>query len=332
MDLSSHGVGSSVFVSVREPNGLPVTQNATVKLSCPLGNVSASSPTNESALTEFTNVPPGDCFVEVSAPGYRTTRERTVVAQSITSFHQYVYVYLHSASEVTANNARVPLSLDVLKEIDKGTEALHNNRADDARKHWLKAAERAPENPDVQYLLGTLEFSQNNVAAAKSRFQRAIALSPMYEHALLALGELQLRDNQAAEATVTLQRALQVNTMSYRAEFYIAQAYPAAARLCELERTPNAAVDLGGSKQPMAHVLVGQALAAEGNYDAARHEFEALIHDYPNDPAATMAREISSFGKIPHCNSRSVYESARFGRSRKTPTGRVASRGFLGSR
>jgi tetratricopeptide (TPR) repeat protein len=291
MDVSSHGAGSSVFISVREPNGLPVTGNATVKLSCPLANVTASSPTNGSAQTEFTNVPPGDCFVEVSAPGYKTSRERTVVAQTMASIHQYVYVYLHSASEVVSNNSRAPVSLDVLKEMDKGTEALHNNRADDARKHWLKAAERAPENPDVQYLLGTLESSQNNVAAAKSRFERAITLSPTHEHALLALGELQLRDNQATEATATLKRALQVNTMSYRAEFYIAQAYLQQQDYANARAHAQRAVELGGNKQPMAHALLGQALAADGNRDAARHEFETLIHDHPDDPAAAVAKE-----------------------------------------
>jgi tetratricopeptide (TPR) repeat protein len=291
MDASSHGAGASVLISIREPNGLPVTGNATVKLACPLANVTASSLTNGSAQTEFTNVPPGDCFVEVSAPGYKTSRERTVVAQTQASFHQYVYVYLHSASEVAVNNSRAPVSLDALKEIDKGTEALHNNRADDARKHWLKAAERAPENPDVQYLLGTLESNQNNTASAKSRFERAIALSPTHEHALLALGELQLRDNQATEATATLKRALQVNTMSYRAEFYIAQAYLQQRDFAMARAHAQRAVDLGGSKQPMAHALLGQALAADGDRDAARHEFETLIHDYPNDPAAVVAKE-----------------------------------------
>ena len=330
MDLSSHGVGSSVFVSVREPNGLPVMQNATVRLSCPLANVNASGPTNESAQTEFTNVPPGDCFVEVSAPGYRTSRERTVVAQSITTFHQYIYVYLHSASEVAVNNSRVPLSLDVLKEMDKGTEALHNNRADDARKHWLKAAERAPENPDVQYLLGTLESSQNNIVAAKSRFERAIALSPTHEQSLLALGELQLRNNQSTEATATLKRALQVNTMSYRAEFYLAQAYLQQRDYAMARAHAQRAVELGGNKQPMAHVLLGQALAADGDRNAARHEFEALIHDFPNDPTAAVAKEDLASLERP-ATAIAVHITLPFRRGRKTGPHRTSSGGELGS-
>ena len=90
---------ANVYVSVREPNGLPVTESATVTLSCPLQGVKLSGPTKSTALAQFSNIPAGDCFVEVSAPGYKTTRERAPVTDSLVSINQYVYVYLHPASE-----------------------------------------------------------------------------------------------------------------------------------------------------------------------------------------------------------------------------------------
>ena len=125
----------------------------------------------------------------------RPSRERAVVAQATSSVHQYLYVYLHSTSEA-ANSARTPISMNVLKEIDEGTEAMRKSRPEDARKHLLKAAQRAPQNADVQYLLGQLESSQNKMDAARARYEQAIALSPTHEHALVALGELQLREQQ----------------------------------------------------------------------------------------------------------------------------------------
>jgi hypothetical protein len=48
---------SNVYVSVREPNGLPVTESATVKLSCPLAGVNLSGPTKDTALAQFSNIP-----------------------------------------------------------------------------------------------------------------------------------------------------------------------------------------------------------------------------------------------------------------------------------
>ena len=60
IDLTLLSSSPKLYVSVREPNGLPVTENATVKLSCPLSNVDVSGPTNDTALAEFANIPAGD--------------------------------------------------------------------------------------------------------------------------------------------------------------------------------------------------------------------------------------------------------------------------------
>jgi tetratricopeptide (TPR) repeat protein len=281
--------GFKLYVSVREPSGIPVTENATVKLSCPLNNVIVSGPTKDTAQAEFAHIPAGDCFVEVSAPGYRTSRERALVTQATSSTPQYLYVYLHSTSE-TANSARTPISTSVLKEIDKGTEAMHKNRPDEARKHFLKAAQSAPQNPDVQYLLGQLESSQNNTDAARSRYEQAVALSPAHEHALLALGELQLHSQNAGNAATTLEKAVQANTMSYRAHFYLAAADVQQRKFADAKPHVQRAIELSGDKLPMGHALLGEILAGEGDKAAARREFEFVLHDYPNDPASAIAK------------------------------------------
>jgi tetratricopeptide (TPR) repeat protein len=281
---------SNVYVSVREPNGLPVTESATVRLSCPLAGVNVSEPTRDTALAQFSNIPAGDCVIEVSAPGYKPAHERALVVDSLMSPNQYVYVYLHLTSESAGAGGRTQVSLTVLKEMDKATEAMHKNRADDARKHLLKAAESAPQNPDVQYLLGALEASQKNTAAASARFERAIALYPAHEHALLALGEIQLRSKQVPEATATLEKAVHANTMSYQAQFYLAAAFLQQRNYASAKPHAQKAVELAGEKIPMAHALLGEILAGEGDRDAARHEFEVVIHDYPKDPAAAVAK------------------------------------------
>lgn len=225
-DVSMLPSNSKIYVSVREPNGIPVTENATVIVSCPLRNVNVSGPTNDTAQAEFSNIPAGDCFLEVSAPGYKTSRERALVSPSTTSaVRQYLYVYLHSISESASTARTTPTPMNVLKEINEGTEAMRQNRTEKARKHFLKAAQRAPQNADVQYLLGQLESSQNHEDAARGRYEQAIALSPTHEHALLALGEMQLHDKSARDAGSTLEKAVQGNTMSYRAHFFLAVAY-----------------------------------------------------------------------------------------------------------
>ncbi len=289
-DSLKQSSATNVYVSVREPNGLVLTEPATIKLSCPIMNVNLGGSTKGVAVVQFSNIPAGDCFIEVSAPGYKATRERAAVVDSLSERNQYFYVYLHLASE-SANAAKAPVSLNVLREMDKGTEAIRKNRPDEARKHLLKASESAPQNPDVQYLLGMLESKQNNSDAAKSRFEKAVALYPTHEHALLALGELQLHENHLPEATATLERAVQANTMSYRAQFYLGAAYLLQRNYPSAKPHAQKAVELAAEKLPMANVLLGQILAGEGNRDAARKEFEGVLHDFPKDTAAWVAKQ-----------------------------------------
>jgi tetratricopeptide (TPR) repeat protein len=281
---------ANVYVSVREPNGLPVTENATVKLLCPLAGINISGATNDTAVAQFPNIPAGECTVEVGAPGYKPSHERTLVADSLKPDDQYVYVYLHPSSESAATWAHAQVSLNVLKEMDKGTEAMRKHHAEEARKHFLKAEESAPQNPDVQYLLGALEASQRNTDAARARFERAISLYPAHEHALVALGEIQLQNKNARDAAATLEKAVRANTMSYRAQLYLAAALLQQGDYADAKPHAQKAVELAGDKIAMARAVLGEILAAEGHRGAARHEFELVVRDYPKDPAATMAK------------------------------------------
>ena len=113
---------------------------------------------------------------------------------------------------------------------------------------------------------------------------------PAHEHALLALGEIQLRSKQVLEATATLEKAVHANTMSYQAQFYLAAAFLQQRNYASAKPHAQKAVELAGEKIPMAHALLGEILAGEGNRDAARHEFEVVIHDFPKDPAAAVAK------------------------------------------
>jgi tetratricopeptide (TPR) repeat protein len=281
---------ANVYVSVREPNGLPVTENATVKLLCPLAGINISAPTNDTAVAQFPNIPAGECTVEVGAPGYKPAHERTLVADSLKPDDQYVYVYLHPSSESAASWAHTQVSLNVLKEMDQGTEAMRKSHADEARKHFLKAEESAPQNPDVQYLLGALEASQRNTDAASARYERAISLYPAHEHALVALGQIQLRNKNAREAAATLEKAVHANSMSYRAQLYLAAALLQQGDYTDAKPHAQKAVELAGDKIAMARALLGEILVGEGDRGAARHEFELVVRDYPKDPAATMAK------------------------------------------
>jgi tetratricopeptide (TPR) repeat protein len=261
-DGISQASAVNIYVSVRESNGLPFGESANVKLSCPLVGVSLSGPTKNTGLAQFFSIPKGDCNVEVTAPGFKPSRERTTVTDSYASRNQYIYVYLHSESEPASAPSR-PVPLNVMKEIDKGLEAMNKNRLDDSRKHFAKAALIAPRNPDLLYLLGMVDYRQNSLDAAQKRFESALSYYPTHERALVALGEVQLKDTQYSAAQQTLQKALTVNRAAWRTHLLLANAYAQQLEYAKAESEAETAAGLAGENAPVARAFLAQIVAAE---------------------------------------------------------------------
>ncbi len=284
---------ANLYISVREATGLPVNTSAMVKLSCPLAGVDVSGPAKgRSTQVQFQNVPAGDCNIEVSAQGYRTAKDRTEVRQSMTSQNQYVFIYLHPESESMAASARPPIvPPGLIKEMDKAMEAMQKKRDADARKHLDKAARISPTNPDVAYLQGMLELDHHNLPVAEQFFQKAVSSSHSQERALLGLGYVQVQMNQAAAAAQTLEKALQINTSSERGHLLVANAYAQLHEYSKAKEHAQRAAALNSENAPSARTLLAQILAAEGNREAARLEFEGVLREYPKSPSASVARD-----------------------------------------
>ena len=283
---------ANLYVSVRESTGLPVTTNATVKLTCPLAGIDVSGPVQgQGAQVQFRNVAAGDCNIEVSAPGYRTSKDRTEVTQSMTSHNQYVFIYMHPESESTTAAARPPVvPLGLIKEMDKAMEAMQKKHDEDARKHLAKAAKISPTNPDVAYLRGMLELEHHDLPAAEQFFQTASS-SRSQERVLLGLGYVQVQMNQAGAAAQTLEKALQLNGASERAHLLLANAYAQLREYPKAQEHAQRAAAFNSENSAPARTLLAQILAAQGNREGARLEFEGVLREYPKSPSASVARD-----------------------------------------
>jgi tetratricopeptide (TPR) repeat protein len=285
--------GSNVYVSVREASGLPVSQTALVKLSCPLSNVNLSRPAKDDGpVAHFYSIPFGDCRVEVSATGYKVAKETVAVLQSVTHHNQYVFVYLHPDSEVGGSPARpVVVPEKAVKEIDKGMALMQKKKDADALAHLNKAAAYAPTNPDVAYLMGMISLDENNTAAAAQHFQRAVSYAPNNERALLGLGYTQVQTNQWAPAVQSLEKVIQLDTNSARAHLLLANAYAQLRNYPKAQEHAQRADELSPADAAPARTLTGEILAAEGNREGAKLQFEAVVRDFPNAPSTALAKE-----------------------------------------
>jgi tetratricopeptide (TPR) repeat protein len=279
-----------VLVSVREPSGMPLAGNALVKLYSDWG-VHLTVPTQDNSTATFPRIFAGEYEIEVTALGYKTTTEHASIFPGGSSYT--VYVYLHSENEVLPGGAAPSgaiITPRLQSEIDKGLEKMRKHQYDAARAQFEKAAKLAPGNPDIQYLLGMLEYTQEHFDAARAKFQAALAIYPSHERSLLSLGELQLRTGDAAEAAQTLEKAYKLNGADWRTHLLLANAYVQQKNYEKALPHATRAAELGRDHAGPAWMLLGQILMQQEKREEAKKAFETLIGSFPKDPAVPEAK------------------------------------------
>jgi len=290
---------ANLVVSVREMSGMPLPSNAFVKLSSNFSGLHLTAPTQDGSTATFPNVQKGEYDVEVSSTGYKTASEHASVIAGGGNY--LVFVYMRPDSEATENSAPggAPIMSPRLQsEIDKGLDKMRRQQYDAARVHLEKAAQMAPGNPDVQYLLGMLEYRQQHFDAARAKFTKAISIYPSHTRSLVALGELLLRTGQPALAAQNLEKAYQINGADWRTHLLLAYAYNAQKDYDKAAPHAVRAVELAKNDGAAARLLLGRIRSAQGKPADATQVFQSLIRDFPADPAATQARlELASMEK-----------------------------------
>jgi tetratricopeptide (TPR) repeat protein len=278
-----------VLVSVREPSGMPLAGSAIVKLYSPRGAFLTAA-TQDGSTATFSKIMSGEYDVEVTASGYKTAKEHASVYASGASCT--VYVYLHPESETAAANATPATTMTprMQGEIDKGLDKMRKHQYDIARAQFEKAAKLGPGNPDIQYLLGMLEYTQEHFDGARAKFQAALAIYPWHERSLLSLGELQLRTGDPLGAAETLEKAYQVNGADWRTHWLLANAYVQQKNYEKALPHVTRAVELGKEHGAPAWILLGQIMAGQNKREEAKKAFETVVRSFPNDPAVNEAK------------------------------------------
>jgi tetratricopeptide (TPR) repeat protein len=185
---------------------------------------------------------------------------------------------------------RTTMTPHLQPEIDKGLDKMRRQQFGAARSHFDKAAKMAPGNPDVQYLLGMLEYYQQHYDLARTRLEAAVAIYPSHERALVTLGEIQLRNGQVLLAAQTLEKAYLVNGADWHTHYLLAFAYAEQKEFDNAQTHAQRAADLGKGHGVQARVLLGRILASENKIPEARAAFNGVIQNFPNDPSVKDAK------------------------------------------
>jgi tetratricopeptide (TPR) repeat protein len=246
-----------------------------------------------SGTARFERLSPGTYIVEAIAPGFTDARETVAIATQWSSVAIYLSLKTSDFGFSATTAAAVPvLAANVQEELDKGLEAFRRKDMVQARKHFEKALSIAPGNSDVHYLMGALEYQENNISAAQGHLEKAIQLFPNSGQALELLGELYCHQQQPEKAVPLLEKAVSIEDGSWKAHWALGSAYLQVNDFAKAQKQSERAIALGNAEAGAAQVLDAAALASQGKLDAAESVLAAFIRSSPNDPAARQAHDL----------------------------------------
>jgi len=284
-NIESNINNTSIAVQVRAPDGSKLNTMAIVNIANMIGHA-VQSQTTFGSQTVF-QVGAGTYVIEVEAFGFEKVRVNAEVSNA--NPHRVVTVTLKPDTANGMNYvpaANVPLSPKAQKELAKGMESLQANKFDEAIRHLDAAHQLAPTHPDVIYLLGTVHEKKNDMASARKYWDEALQADPRHLSSLLACGELLLRQDDVAGARKYLDKAADAAPNSWRAHSLLATALLRENLYAEAVTHAERARELGKADASSALLILGQALAAERQNDAAI----AALNDYlAAKPAAQQA-------------------------------------------
>ena len=274
-------------IYVKGAKGEPVDRPAVVTLLRPGGQFFAQE-TTKAGLVKFDRVPYSDFTVQVIAPGYRTASKQFEVSGpggvAVT-----VELEPLEAEEAAASKGFYALPPKVQKDVGKALEALRAKKPNDAW-HPLQAAEKnAPNNPEIDYLMGLYSSQINNDAQARAYWTKTLEADPKHLNALLALGNDLLQDKKPAEALPYLDRAVQIGPSSWRAHALFAQALVIQKRRDEAVKEAERAIELGHERASTTKLTLARALAERGDRDQAIQTLQSYLATHPADAEASKS-------------------------------------------
>jgi tetratricopeptide (TPR) repeat protein len=281
----------SIEVHLRLVDGSTFSAPARIRILSAEGPEVGENSVDTSGSTKVEQLPPATYIVEASAPGFVTVRETVELETTWSAVTVFLTMKPQDSSNAVPAAPAIPiLAPHARKELNKGMEAFRRKDMVNARKHFEKALAMAPGHPDVQFLMGALEWEENNISAAQTHLETAIQLFPNHVRALELLAELYCREGHPQQAVPLLERAVPLEDGSWKAHWKLGSAYLQAGEPAKAQHEAERAVALGKEDAGIAQVLEAGALADLGKPDAAETVLKAFIQDQPNDPAVAPAR------------------------------------------
>jgi len=239
-------------------------------------------------------VPLGIYIVEATAPGYITEEENIEIMQR--NYEQNISFLLRPVGDPSSKpveNKPPLLEPRAQKELNKGLEELRANQAGEAKKHLLNAQKIAPNNPDVNYLLGVLASQAGDKIGATGYWEKAVNAFPMHVFSLVALGEVRIAQGDLKAAKELLEKAAAADPSSWRAHELLSRADLQYRDYEQSAQEAEKAIATGKAQAAASQVLLAKALIGQGKRERAAQVLQQFLETKPAGPVGVSAQKLA---------------------------------------
>jgi tetratricopeptide (TPR) repeat protein len=178
-----------------------------------------------------------------------------------------------------------------VKEYERGLDAEHQGKRDEAIGHYLGALKIAPDYYPAHNNLGTLYLGKSEFKSAEEQFRETVRLDSNDAQAYFNLSNVLLLTGRYSESETALSAGLQRSPDSAFAHFLQGSLFERAGKFAEAERSLREAIRLDPSMSQAHLQLVNLYLLQNRKEDAIR-QLQDFLKAFPSAPTASKAREV----------------------------------------
>ena len=247
--------------------------------------------TTDTSEAYFVDLVVGQYDIEVSAVGYLTVHKPYSITSSYNTFHSEITLQRDpSAVHLSAPNSPT-MPAKARKQTQRGVRALKAGKLKDAQKQLEQAYKVAPENADLNFLLGYVYFQNKEYAQAQSFLAKAVTADHRNVQALTLLGRVRLQRGEIDAARATLEEAVAADPDYWMAHSLLADAYLKSRAYEKSREQALIAIDRSKGGGNSVQLVLGQALANLGRREDAIAALDAFLSNAPESPLAPQVKD-----------------------------------------
>jgi tetratricopeptide (TPR) repeat protein len=177
-----------------------------------------------------------------------------------------------------------------VKEFEKGVEADHKGKSDDAIEHYEKALSYSPEFYPAHNNLGSVYLARQNFDEAEKQFEAALKANQNDVEAYFNLANVLLMTKRYSEAERQINEGLQRRPDSAFGHFLQGLLYSRLGKLDLAEKGLQSALQLD-PKMAQVHLQLVNLYLQEKRTPEAISELETYLKVFPDSPLSSKARE-----------------------------------------